>query len=84
MQDFHKLMQCFSVINARDISDIWTAIKENEKSDSPKHFVGSWHSTDGKVFSLESEIINSGGRMLRIDIGPDGKFMASIIFPDMD
>lgn len=84
MQDFHKLMQCFSVINARDISAIWKTIEENEKSDSPKHYVGSWHSADGKVFSLESEIIDSGGRMLKIEIGPDGKFVASIVFPDMD
>ena len=84
MQDYHKLMQCLSVINARDISEIWAAIEANKKTDDPKHFVGSWHSADGKVFSLESEIINSGGRLLRIDIGPDGKFMASIVFPDMD
>lgn len=84
MQDYHKLMQSIAVINARDVSKIWEAIQECEAGGSPKHFVGSWHSSDGKVFSLETEIINSGGRMLRIDIGPDGKLMASIVFPEMD
>ncbi|MHC1790660.1 hypothetical protein [Solidesulfovibrio sp.] len=84
MQDFHKLMQCFQDINAKDVSEIWQTIEENKTSGKPRHDVGGWHSNDGKVFAMESGIINSGGRMLKIEIGPDGKFIASIIFPDMD
>lgn len=84
MQDFHKLMQCFQVINAKDVSDIWKTIEENKTNKEPRHDVGEWHSADGKVFALEIGILNSGGRMLNIHIGPDGKFVAAIVLPDMD
>jgi len=84
MQDFHKLMQCFLEIKAQDVSEIWKTIEENETSREPRHDVGEWHSEDGKVFALEIGILNSGGRMLNIKIGPDGKFVAAIVFPEMD
>ena len=84
MQDFHKLMQCFWEINAQDVADIWQAIQDNKSTDKPKCDVGSWHSDDGRVFFLEIAILNSGGRRLRVEIGGDGKFRASIIFPEMD
>ncbi|KHK04017.1 hypothetical protein [Desulfovibrio sp. TomC] len=83
-KDFHKLMQCFLEINAQDISEIWDTIEKNKNTDRPKHDVGAWHSVDGKVFTLETGILNTGGRMLKVAIGPDGKFVTTIIFPDMD
>lgn len=84
MQDFHKLMQCFWEINAQDVSEIWTAIEANRTSDKPRRDVGAWHSEDGKMFFLEIAILNTGGRLLRVEIGQDGKFRASIILPEMD
>ncbi|HML60317.1 hypothetical protein [Solidesulfovibrio sp.] len=84
MQDYHKLMQCFWEINAQDVTDIWQAIQDNKSGDKPKCDVGSWHSDDGRTFFLEIAILNSGGRLLRVEIGGDGKFRASIIFPEMD
>lgn len=84
MQDFHKLMQCFSEINAKEVSAVWKAIESNQASGKTQHNVGAWHSADGKVYSLEIGVLNTGGRMLKVEIGQDGKFVASIVFPDMD
>ena len=38
----------------------------------------------GQTFSIEIGILNSGGRMLRLRIGPDGKFDGAVLLPDMD
>ena len=84
MQDYHKLMQCFWEINAQDVSEIWETIEANKSRKEPKCDVAEWHSDDGKTFFLEIAIINSGGRLLRVEIGENGKFHASIIFPEMD
>ena len=84
MQDFHKLMQCFLEINAKDVSEIWETIEANKTSRHPRHDVGAWHSNDGQVFTMETGILNTGGRMLKVAIGPDGKFNTTIVLPDMD
>lgn len=84
MQDYHKLMQCFWEINAQDVAEIWQALEDNKAGKSDKRDVGAWHSEDGEMFFLEIAILNSGGRLLRVEIGRDGKFRATIIFPEMD
>ncbi len=84
MQDFHKFMQCFLQIKAQDVAEIWKTLEANRSCDKPKCDVGAWHSEDGRMFYLEVAILNSGGRLLRVEIGQDGKFQASLVLPDMD
>ena len=84
MQDLHKLMQTLAAVNARDVSAIWQAIDANKTAKHPTHDVGGWHSVDGQTFSIEIGILNSGGRMLRLRIGPDGKLDGAVLLPDMD
>ena len=84
MQDLHKLMQSLAEINAKDVCEIWQAIQANKSGKHVKHDVGGWHSVDGQTFTIEIGILNSGGRMLRLHIGPDGKFDGAVLLPDMD
>jgi hypothetical protein len=84
MPDFHKLMQSLSEINAKDVSEVWQTIEANKTAKHIKRNVGVWHSEDGQTFTTEIGILNTGGRMFKIHIGPDGKLTGAIILPDMD